>query len=59
MTPEARKRYCYSLTITGEIQSNTEIGAKLNLHSLIQGAIGHTVYTSVDSLEVDIVEVGK
>ncbi len=54
---EDRKRYEFSLTILGEIQSSTEIGAKLNLQSMIQGAIGHTVYTSVDSLQVEIGEL--
>lgn len=51
---DERKKYCFSLTITGEIQSSTEIGAKLNLHSMIQGAIGHTLYTSIDSLNVEV-----
>ena len=53
---DERKKYIFSLTITGEIQSSTEIGAKLNLHSMIQGAIGHTLYTSIDSLNVEIGE---
>jgi len=53
---DERKTYAYTLTIIGEIQSSTEIGAKLNLHSMIQGAVGHTLYTSVDSLDVEIEE---
>jgi len=56
---DERKRYLYSLSIRGEIQSNTETGAKMNLQSMIQGAIGHTVYTSVDSLQVRVEEVAE
>jgi len=54
-----RKRYLYSVCFTGEIQSSTKTGAKLNLQSMIQGAIGHTVYTSVDTLKVEIDEVAE
>jgi hypothetical protein len=54
---DERKRYCYSVCLRGEIQSSTEIGAKLNLQSMIQGAIRSTVYTTVGSLQVKIEEV--